>query len=48
MTSAISVAPTERSGMRVRRNRLYVSDCVEFMARMDAETVDLTVTSPPL
>ncbi len=34
-------------GMSIRRNRLYVADCVEFMARMDADMVDLTVTSPP-
>ncbi|MCY4621223.1 MAG: site-specific DNA-methyltransferase [bacterium] len=34
-------------GTGIRRNRLYVADCVEFMARMDAGTVDLTVTSPP-
>ena len=33
--------------MEVERNRLYVGDCVEFMAQMDAESVDLTVTSPP-
>ena len=34
-------------GMSIRRNRLYVADCVEFMAGMDADMVDLTVTSPP-
>ena len=31
----------------IRRNQLYVADCVEFMERMEAESVDLTVTSPP-
>ena len=41
------VAGAGPSGTGIRRNRLYVADCVEFMARMDAETVDLTVTSPP-
>ena len=34
-------------GISITRNQLYVEDCVEFMARMDAGTVDLTVTSPP-
>lgn len=28
-------------------NELYVSDCVEFMQRMEANSVDLTITSPP-
>ncbi len=28
-------------------NKLYVSDCVEFMRKMDANSVDLTITSPP-
>lgn len=28
-------------------NRLYVSDCVKFMKKLDNEFVDLTVTSPP-
>ena len=41
------VASMEPGGMSIMRNRLYVADCVDFMARMDAETVDLTVTSPP-
>ena len=31
----------------IKRNQLYVADCVEFMERMEAESVDLTVTSPP-
>lgn len=31
----------------IKRNQLYVEDCVELMARMEAESVDLTVTSPP-
>lgn len=31
----------------IKRNQLYVEDCVEFMARMEVESVDLTVTSPP-
>ena len=47
-THTRQMAGTEPGGMRVTRNRLYVADCVEFMARMDAGTVDLTVTSPPL
>ena len=41
------VAGAGPGGMSIRRNRLYVADCVEFMARMDAGIVDLTVTSPP-
>ena len=28
-------------------NRIHVGDCVEFMRKMEAESVDLTVTSPP-
>ena len=46
-THADRMAGTEPGGMTITRNRLYVADCVEFMARMDAGTVDLTVTSPP-
>ena len=42
-----NVAGAGPGGMSIRRNRLYVADCVEFMARMDAGIVDLTVTSPP-
>ncbi len=41
------VAGAGPGGTGIRRNQLYVADCVEFMARMDAGTVDLTVTSPP-
>ncbi len=41
------VAGAGPGGTGIRRNHLYVADCVEFMARMDAGTVDLTVTSPP-
>lgn len=28
-------------------NALHVADCVDFMSRMKAESIDLTVTSPP-
>ena len=28
-------------------NKAYCADCVAFMQTMDAESVDLTVTSPP-
>ena len=28
-------------------NEAYCADCVSFMQTMDAESVDLTVTSPP-
>jgi len=41
------VAGAGPGGTGIERNRLYVADCVEFMARMEAESVDLTVTSPP-
>ena len=33
--------------MMPERNQVYVADCVEFMAGMDKDSVDLTVTSPP-
>lgn len=48
--------PTPSTGRAVGRtvnsmpfavNELYVSDCVEFMQRMGANSVDLTITSPP-
>jgi site-specific DNA-methyltransferase (adenine-specific) len=28
-------------------NKAYCADCIAFMQTMDAESVDLTVTSPP-
>lgn len=28
-------------------NKAYCADCVSFMRTMDAESIDLTVTSPP-
>ena len=31
----------------IEPNQFYTADCVEFMARMEAGSVDLTVTSPP-
>ena len=33
--------------MTIQDNSLYVSDCVDFMKRMDSEMVDMTLTSPP-
>ena len=33
--------------MDIPTNRLYISDCADFMQGMDEGTVDLTVTSPP-
>ena len=33
--------------MTISDNKLYVSDCVDFMSRMDSDSVDLTLTSPP-
>lgn len=36
-----------RESQSIGHNQLYVADCVEFMARLDAGSVDLTVTSPP-
>lgn len=31
----------------IATNRLYVADCVEFMQEMEADCIDLTITSPP-
>ena len=31
----------------IETNKIYLSDCVDFMRRMEANLVDLTVTSPP-
>ena len=28
-------------------NKIYNENCLETMARMDSESIDLTVTSPP-
>ena len=28
-------------------NQLYQGDCINIMAEMDAESVDMTLTSPP-
>ena len=33
--------------MGVKLNKVYVSDCIEFMKKMEDNSVDLTVTSPP-
>jgi len=33
--------------MNIKPNHLYKADCVEFMRSMQADFVDLTVTSPP-
>lgn len=33
--------------MKNTNYNLFVSECVEFMSRMEAESVDLTITSPP-
>ena len=41
------VGIASRDSGSIRPNQLYVEDCVEFMARMEADSVDLTVTSPP-
>jgi len=35
------------SAITITVNEFYVNDCVEFMQKMDAGSVDLTVTSPP-
>lgn len=31
----------------VIKEGFFVSDCVQFMSRMDKDIIDLTVTSPP-
>ena len=30
-----------------RNNQIYAGDCVVFMQHMEAESINLTVTSPP-
>ncbi len=32
---------------KIKFNDIYTSDCIDFMKKMDANCVDLTVTSPP-
>ena len=43
-------APRNKQGARkpaVLEGKVYTGDCVKFMAKMQPESVDLTVTSPP-
>lgn len=32
---------------KIEHNKIYTADCVQFMKEMDANSIDLTVTSPP-
>ncbi|MDO8569251.1 MAG: site-specific DNA-methyltransferase [bacterium] len=37
----------EKNDGKIKLNKIYRSDCVEFMKSMDENSIDLTVTSPP-
>lgn len=37
----------EKNDSKFKLNKIYRSDCVEFMKSMDENSIDLTVTSPP-
>lgn len=47
MSTESSTWGVENSPASLSVNELYVADCVKFMHRMEADSVDLTVTSPP-
>lgn len=38
---------TKATGQKIELNTIYLADCVVLMEAMEANSVDLTVTSPP-